>query len=296
MKADSELIKKYIRLIEEKTGATLIIYDDYRILSGSGEFADLPELRRWHLNDYCIQMKERGMHRWCVGLKEQYNKKVASSEGVCVSTCFCGVTEVAVPVLLDGRMVLTVAAAGFYGPMKEKMKELLGRKTGFSVEELETLRNHSLLHTLDRIGEELDIYLETLSCLLLEYIRNRSACDRDFSEILEPDIKSEYIRKALGYVNEHFMEQIGVKDVAGICNLNSSYLQHIFLEKLGHGIGEEIRMCRIQFAAALLRTSNRPVKNIALSCGYYNVDYFCTVFKRNMGMTPSGYRRKYCRS
>lgn len=295
MKADSELIKNYIRLIEAKTGATLIIYDDYRILSGSGEFEDLPELRRWHLNDYCMQMKERGMHRWCVGLKEQYNKKVASSDGVCTSTCFCGVTEVAVPVMWDGRMVLTVAAAGFYGPMKEKMKEVLGRKTGLSAEDLEALRKESLLHTLDRVEEELGIYLETLASLLQNYIRNKRDYNLDFSGMLERDVKGEYVRKALGYINEHFMESIDVDDVAEVCSLNSSYLQHIFSEKIGHGIGEEIRMCRMQFASVLLRTSNKTVKNIALNCGYYNVDYFCTVFKRCIGMTPTAYRKKYQR-
>ena len=74
MQADSKLIKKFIRLIEAKTGATLIIYDDYRILTGSGEFADMPELKRWHLNPYCIQMKADGGCRRIIRTTEDKNE------------------------------------------------------------------------------------------------------------------------------------------------------------------------------------------------------------------------------
>jgi len=296
VQADSKLIKKFIRLIEAKTGATLIIYDDYRILTGSGEFADMSGLKRWHLNPYCIQMKERGMHRWCVGLKEQYNKKVAVCAGVCSSTCFCGVTEIAVPVIVEGKMLLTVAAAGLYGPLRTKMKESLSRKTGVSAADLEELRTQALMRITDTQKEELALYLETVSCLLREYILRRKNYDRDFSEMLEADVQNGYVQKALGYINEHFMEQLDVETIAAVCNLNSSYLQHLFSARLGHGIGEEIRMCRIHYACALLEASDRPIKNIALSSGFYNVDYFCTVFKRSMGISPLKYRKAHCNS
>ena len=50
---------------------------------------------------------------------------------------------------------------------------------------------------------------------------------------------------------------------------------------------------RIGEAQNLLITTRRSITDIALSCGYNNSNYFQSVFKRLVGMTPGQYRRDW---
>jgi transcription regulator, araC-type len=43
-------------------------------------------------------------------------------------------------------------------------------------------------------------------------------------------------------------------------------------------------------AKSRLKSSNEPVKNIALSLGFYNISFFNKFFKQHTGVTPQEYR------
>ena len=47
---------------------------------------------------------------------------------------------------------------------------------------------------------------------------------------------------------------------------------------------------RVQRAQALLRAGGGPLTEIALQCGFYSASHFSTVFRRQVGVTPSAYR------
>ena len=51
-----KLITKQIEIVEQSTGAEIIIYDNYDIL-GKTELSKLPQFKRWHFNKYCIFVK-----------------------------------------------------------------------------------------------------------------------------------------------------------------------------------------------------------------------------------------------
>ena len=50
---------------------------------------------------------------------------------------------------------------------------------------------------------------------------------------------------------------------------------------------------RIGEAQNLLIGTDRSITEIAFSCGYNNSNYFQSVFKRLVGMTPGQYRRDW---
>lgn len=59
--------------------------------------------------------------------------------------------------------------------------------------------------------------------------------------------------------------------------------------------GEYQRRLRITRARELLEFSRSSVDKIALSVGYEDVGGFRRVFRKVMGLTPSDYRRRFCR-
>lgn len=58
----------------------------------------------------------------------------------------------------------------------------------------------------------------------------------------------------------------------------------------GCSIGEFVRARRIDAARQALRSTNRPISDIALDAGFYDQSHFTNVFRRLLGTTPQRYR------
>jgi AraC-like DNA-binding protein len=49
----------------------------------------------------------------------------------------------------------------------------------------------------------------------------------------------------------------------------------------------------MEIAKGLLMGTDLPVTNIALELSYNGVNYFCKSFRKEVGLSPSEYRRQY---
>lgn len=289
---DTKLLKNYIKLVSGEIGCTLIIYDNFRILRNCDDFGDVPEISHWHTNEYCMKIKDTaGLHRRCVGLKKYFDEKVNKSKGPCYITCYCGVTEIAVPVILNNTLILTVSAAGIMGKISEGMKKILCKRAHLSAGEFDALRAKSLASNIDI--KKVETHLETLACLLKVYLEKNVPKEILKENMLYNNENSGYLKTANNYIDRYFTEDIKVSDVAKACCISTSHLQHLFIKSTGKGIGDKIRMNRLQYACQLLRTTNRTVKNIAIKSGFKNVDYFTYAFHKEYGITPLKYRKKW---
>lgn len=59
----------------------------------------------------------------------------------------------------------------------------------------------------------------------------------------------------------------------------------------GFGPLEFIRECRMQHARQLLRTTRKNISEIAYDCGYNDPKYFSDVFKKQVGVNPTAFRK-----
>ena len=103
---------------------------------------------------------------------------------------------------------------------------------------------------------------------------------------LGPEMKDvvESIRRAPGAAHR-------VTDLAFRAGLSARQLQRRFVELFGVSAKEFLLRARIQAAAELLRSTSRPIIDIALECGFYDQSAFTRQFRRRAGMTPDRYRR-----
>lgn len=72
--------------------------------------------------------------------------------------------------------------------------------------------------------------------------------------------------------------------------LSPAYLSKIFPQKMGKTFTEYLSEIRIDEAKRLLRESERDIMEIAKICGFNSANYFCRVFKKLTGISPSDYR------
>jgi YesN/AraC family two-component response regulator len=101
-----------------------------------------------------------------------------------------------------------------------------------------------------------------------------------------------YITKAKEYVQAYFTDDISLIDCAKHVGISSYYLSHIFKNKTGQTFVEYLSMVRMIEAKKLSANRNLTIKDIAERCGYFNITYFCKVFKRFTGKTIGEYRRQ----
>ena len=70
------------------------------------------------------------------------------------------------------------------------------------------------------------------------------------------------------------------------------HLAQVFRRHFGCTVGTYIRRRRIEAATIALRTSRRPIAEIALDCGFSDQAHLTSVFRAVMGITPAAYRRQ----
>jgi len=105
-------------------------------------------------------------------------------------------------------------------------------------------------------------------------------------------IKMNYIvAAAVKYIRQNYNKDISLGEVAEHVNLNSCYLSRLFKEEIGIQFVEYVRMVKIDIAKELLVNSNKKIYQICEELGYQNVQYFTTIFKNVVGMTPIEYKK-----
>jgi len=98
---------------------------------------------------------------------------------------------------------------------------------------------------------------------------------------------------AVGYIHRHFDAPLRLPELAEMAGL-SVYQFDQRIRSLFHlSAGQYLVKVRIDFACDKLRTSNQPIADIALDCGYSDQSAFSRQFKQATGMPPLAYRRKF---
>ena len=102
-----------------------------------------------------------------------------------------------------------------------------------------------------------------------------------------------YITQAMAYILSHPFPDITVMDVANYLHISRSYLFALFKKYLHTSPQQFLTLSRITNGRELLAKTDIPIADIASSCGYQNPFAFSRAFKREVGMTPSEYRKEY---
>lgn len=101
------------------------------------------------------------------------------------------------------------------------------------------------------------------------------------------------IERVREYIAEHYPDsELSLQSVAAYCALSPNYLSNLFKQYLDINFSEYLCKIRIDKAKELLLLTDKSVYEIAELVGYENSAYFCTVFKKTVGQTPSFFRSK----
>lgn len=108
----------------------------------------------------------------------------------------------------------------------------------------------------------------------------------------ENHLDNQNMKKLLEYIKEHYAEPLTLTDVAKHFHFNPSYLSSYFTTHNREGFIEYLNRIRIEEASKLLVEGRATISEISGMVGYSDHSYFCKVFKKITGLSPSQYRRK----
>ena len=78
--------------------------------------------------------------------------------------------------------------------------------------------------------------------------------------------------------------------------IREGHLSRVFRNHTGFTLNNYVIDKRMGEARRMLIFSDSDIKDIAVSCGYPDLQYFYRVFKQSAGCTPREYREEYAQS
>jgi AraC family transcriptional regulator, L-rhamnose operon regulatory protein RhaS len=102
---------------------------------------------------------------------------------------------------------------------------------------------------------------------------------------------SESVAKALSWIKEHLEQDIYSETLAEQAGMGVANFYKLFLQEVGLTPADYHLRQRIMVAKQKLRSTNMSITDIALELGLSSSQYFATVFKKVVGVTPKDYRQ-----
>lgn len=99
------------------------------------------------------------------------------------------------------------------------------------------------------------------------------------------------IQKAVSYMEEHYQENLSLKDISKIIGLSGSYFSHLFKQETGKNYIEYLNEIRLERAMKDLNNSDEKIVVIAQKHGFQNLEYFSRYFKKKTGESPAKWRK-----
>ena len=114
--------------------------------------------------------------------------------------------------------------------------------------------------------------------LTVQYLLNR------FSSVDQK--KSPVIKQVLNYINLHYQDELSLKMLGSMFNVNSTYLCQLFQKETGYLFSDYVNRFKIEKARQMLLNTNLRAIEISKKSGFSDPNYFFKQFKKYVGVSP----------
>lgn len=144
-----------------------------------------------------------------------------------------------------------------------------------------------------------DIFLK-LSSLNIKSNRDRQLLDALVRELIiavsddspSGSSLSRSTVKIMDYIDERYFEDISLSALSEHFGISKSYIARLFKNELHTTSSDHLNRVRVANACRLLCFSDMSIGEISEAVGFKNQYYFTRVFKKELGMTPSEYKKR----
>nr|WP_298112385.1 helix-turn-helix domain-containing protein [uncultured Pseudomonas sp.] len=101
------------------------------------------------------------------------------------------------------------------------------------------------------------------------------------------------IARCQSWIAEHYAQPSPVAAMSQLSGLAERSFKRRFQQATGMPPLEYVHTMRLEEAKQMLESGNQPIEAIANEVGYEDAGFFSRLFRRNVGMTPAQYRKRF---
>ncbi len=240
--------------------------------------------------------------------------------------CHCGVIDLAVPIVVEGRYLGAMMAGEVLlnddradlehmaqvdnteaqvnaSPQLFALKKQLPRMSFDKVSKCADMMSHMINYIVELAV--LTVKLNDLNDRILSLqntaVGNEKLVETSRHSLPPPPIPTPMVlaegyshiilRPAIDYLKANYKSRIYLKSLAAISNVSPNYFSKLFKREMNCSLSVYINQLRIAEARRLLLESNISVGEISNMLGFEDSGYFIKVFKRETGETPAAFRK-----
>lgn len=132
------------------------------------------------------------------------------------------------------------------------------------------------------------LLFSVVNFLMSDYIHRQESRAQNSIKTKENDL----IPRALSFMKDHFKEDLTLSNLAKCIGCNPSYLSRLLNADNGLGFSGYLNAFRFSHAETLLRTTNKPIREIAKECGFGSIRSFNRIFFSRYQKKPTELRKQ----
>ncbi len=232
--------------------------------------------------DFCAAVKNApgGLER-CLSCDAAALREMTATQKMKKYRCHCGLIEVALPVVENGRVIASILLGQFLDetPREKQWQRSLSLLKWFPDAE-GLFDSYGCLRQVS--SEELTSLIEIVHACIAEVRLQGMLSAARMSDG----------RRLKDYVLQHYSRPITLDELCGHLHMGRSKLFELCHREFQKTPGELILEARIDAARELLENPKLTTAEIAQAVGFPDASYFCQRFRRVCGKTPTEYRRE----
>ncbi len=104
------------------------------------------------------------------------------------------------------------------------------------------------------------------------------------------NVADSIVQTIVRYLWDNYGRTITLRDIAAHVHLSARHTSRLFRRATGSSPMEYLTCLRLHFAQQRLLSGGSSIKEVADQCGYPDVQYFSTIFRRHTGVPPGRFR------
>jgi AraC family transcriptional regulator len=139
------------------------------------------------------------------------------------------------------------------------------------------------------------LYIDTLAQMMaVQLAKHHSKRSRSARAAAKP-APGKKMGRLMDFIEEHLDGDLTLEAMAGELQISALYLPRAFKTAVGQSPHRYVLGRRVERAKTLLRNTDSPVADVALSSGFSSQSHLSNWFLRMMGVSPAAYRRQNLR-
>lgn len=286
MESEKALLSLLSRL--ERLNRIIIVKDFVGFLSWNTSLGGILVPHVGHHCAFCTAMKQNEQaYACCVTCSKVHQWLCQQKREPFIRDCRFGLSEYSVPILLDDICIGSLSV-GMYCQDRQSSEariRTLAARWDMRADELLLSRQQSI-YSAEPSEDEKAVF-DIVAFILADLFRPYASMAKERAE----SPTETAFENIMSYLYNHFTDSsLTVAQIAAACNYSDSHISHVFSQRMHMNLRTYINQLRINVAKGLLK-HGYSVSASAYASGFNDANYFCTVFRSIVGMSPSRYSR-----